>query len=78
MSDLEIYIKDIIANYKANGLPITMAIADISREFNLSYSQAEYEVEKLLSSQTDGGMSFVGNKDISKEYTERRFKGADR
>ena len=75
MSDLELYIKEIIANYKAKGLPITMAIADISREFNLSYSRAEYEVEKLLSSPTDGGMTFAANKDISKEYTEYRFKG---
>ena len=75
MSELEIYIKDIISNYQAKGLPITMAIVDIAREFQLSYSQAEYEVGKLLSNPTDGGMSFSGNKDISKEYTERRFKG---
>ena len=75
MSDLEIYIKDIIVNYKAKGLPITMAIADIAREFNLSYSQAEYEVERLLSSPTDGGMKFKGNRSISDEYIEKRFKG---
>ena len=75
MSDLESYIKDIISNYQATGLPISMAIADISREFNLSYSQAEYEVEKLLSSPTNGGMTFKGNKTLSDQYIERRWKG---
>ena len=75
MSELEIYIKDIISNYKASGLPITMAIADIAREFNLSYSQAEYEVEKLMSNPTDGGISYKGNKDISSSYVEKRMKG---
>lgn len=75
MSDLELYIKEIISNYKASGLPITMAIADIAREFQLSYSQAEYEVERLLSSPTDGGMTFAGNKDISSSYVEKRMKG---
>lgn len=75
MSDLELYIKEIISNYKATGLPITMAIADIAREFQLSYSQAEYEVERLLSSPTNGGMTFQGNKDISSNYVEKRMKG---
>ena len=69
MSTLESYIKEIISNYQEEGLPITMAISDIAREFNLSYQQAEYEVEKLLSNPTDGGMTFQD------EYTERRFKG---
>lgn len=75
MSDLELFIKEIISNYQANELPITMAIADIAREFQLSYSQAEYEVERLLSSPTDGGISYKGNKDISSSYVEKRMKG---
>lgn len=69
MSELDRFIKDIISNYKASGLPITMAIADIAREFNLSYSQAEYEVEKLMSNPTDGGMTFQD------QYTKKRFEG---
>ena len=75
MSDLELYIKEIISNYKATGLPITMAIADISREFNLSYSQVEYEVERLMGEETNGGMTFQGNRDISSSYIEKRMKG---
>lgn len=75
MSDLEIYIKEAIANYLEVGMPIEVAIVDISREFNISYSQAEYEVEKLMSSPTNGGMTFAGNRDVPKEYVEKRFKG---
>lgn len=69
MSELDRYIKEIISNYLKANEPIDQAIADIAREFQLSYSQAEYEVERLLSSPTDGGMTFAN------EYTKKRFTG---
>lgn len=75
MSDLESYIKETISNYLKANEPIDQAIADIAREFNLSYSQAEYEVERLMGEETNGGMTFKGNRDISSSYVKRRFKG---
>mgnify|MGYP006911647006 CR=1 FL=1 len=67
MSDLEMYIKESISNYVGAGMPIEVVIVDIAREFNISYSQAEYEVEKLLGTQTDGGMTFQD------EYAKKRW-----
>lgn len=69
MSDLEIAIKEIIANYKKHGEPINIAIKDIAREFGISEQQASLYVERLLGDEDDTHMSF---KD---EYTKRRFTG---
>ena len=69
MSDLEIAIKEIIANYKKHGEPINIAIKDIAREFGISEQQASLYVERLLGEEDDSHMRFTDR------YTEYRWKG---
>lgn len=74
MSQLEI---DIIETYKNNKdiLPIELIINDLANRYCISREAMAYEVSKLLSKETDGGMSLSGNTDISKDYVEYRWKG---
>lgn len=69
MSDLEIAIKEIIANYKKHGEPINIAIKDIAREFGLSIEQVSLYVERLLGEEDDTHMMFKDR------YVEHRWKG---
>ena len=69
MSDLEIFLKEIIDNYKNQGHPIDLAVKDVAREFNLSEQQVRLYVERLLGEESEGSLQF---KDA---YTKRRFTG---
>ena len=69
MKTFEQELKEIIANYKKNHEPISIAVADIASRYQLSRAYVYLLIDQLLHEESDGGMTFQD------EYTERRFKG---
>ena len=69
MSELDRYIREIIANFKNQGEPIDQAIKDVAREFDISEQQASLFVERLLGEESDGSLQFKDS------YTRNRFLG---
>ena len=75
MSNLEIELREIISNYKANNLPITLAAKDVAHRHNISLAQVYLLIDQLLQEEDNTHMTFKGNKDMSSSYVEKRMKG---
>lgn len=68
MNELYIEIREMLKNNK-DVIGLDNCIKDLAIRFNVSYEQMSLYVEKLLGTQTDGGMTF---KD---QYTKDRWEG---
>lgn len=68
MSELEIEIQEMLKNNK-DVIGLDNCISDLAIRFNVSYQQMSLLVEKLLGTQTDGGMTFQD------DYTRMRLEG---
>lgn len=73
--EFEKELKEIIANYKKNHEPISLAVKDVADRYNVSVHHVYNYIDMYLREADDSHMSFKGNKDISEDYVERRFQG---
>lgn len=73
--EFEKELKEIIEIYKKNHEPISIAVKDIACRYNVSIHHVYNYIDMYLKESDDSHMSFKGNKDISEDYVERRFKG---
>lgn len=71
----EIYVKEYLKkNIEAIG--IGNCINDLALTFNVSECQMMLYIEDMYkNSYNNGSMEFKGNKDVSSQYIERRWKG---
>ena len=74
MKSMDIEIREMLKNNK-DVIGIDNCIKDLAIRFNVSYEQMSLYVEQLMKEETNGGMTFQGNKDISSNYVEKRMKG---
>lgn len=77
MSELDIEIREMLKNNK-DVIGLENCIKDLAVRYNVSYEQMSLYVEELMGEESNGGMTFAGNKDISSSYVEKRFKGEDK
>ena len=68
MNELEIEIREMLEN-NMEEIGFENCIKDLAVLYGTSYEQMSLLVEKLMSSQTDGGMTFAD------DYTRKRFEG---
>ena len=66
---------EIIEKYKKDHQPISIAVKDIACRYNVSVHHIYNYIDLYLKESDGGHMDFKGNKDISSEYVEQRFKG---
>ena len=71
----EIYVREYLKkNIEAIG--IGNCISDLAMTFNVSECQMMLYIEAMYKeSYNNGSMEFKGNKDVSSQYVERRWKG---
>lgn len=74
-SDLEIKLKEVVEKHRGSNIELLEKLNDIAREYNTTLLHVIGWVESNLAIDGKGGLTFKGNKSISEEYTERRFKG---
>lgn len=74
-SDLEIKLKEIVENHRGSNIELLEKLNDVAIEYNTTLLHVIGWVENNLAIDGKGGLTFKGNKDISPEYVERRFKG---
>ena len=69
MKTFEQELKEIIANYKKNHEPISIAVKDIAARYNVSVHHVYNYIDMYLREEDDSHMSFAD------EYTRKRFEG---
>lgn len=71
----EIYVREYLKkNVEAIG--IGNCISDLAMTFHVSECQMMLYIEEMYKdSYTNGSMKFEGNKDVSSQYVEARWKG---
>lgn len=69
------YIREYLKK-NANVIGVNNCISDLAMTFNVSACQMMLYIEEMYKeSYNNGSMKFEGNKDISSNYIERRWKG---
>lgn len=74
MSELEIEIQEMLKSNK-DVIGLENCIKDLAIRYNVSYQQMSLYVQELMGEESNGSMSYKGNKDISSSYVEKRMKG---
>lgn len=71
----EIYVREYMKN-NAKVIGVNNCISDLAMTFNVSECQIMLYIEEMFKENyNNGSMEFKGNKDVSSQYVERRWKG---
>lgn len=71
----EIYVREYMKN-NIEVIGVNNCISDLAMTFRVSECQMMLYIEDMYKNNyNNGSMEFVGNKDISSKYVERRWKG---
>lgn len=69
------YVREYLKK-NANVIGVNNCISDLALTFNVSECQMMLYIEAMYKeSYNNGSMKFEGNKDVSSQYVERRWKG---